>query len=330
MKKIILFFGNIFRIGKPASDLHYKTYGKDHEVRIIHYNTAGQYDDMLAATSAALQTWTNELNIEDFTKGVKKGKTGTVDTFFVDFKADMTVNEKTIGSQFGPSTETYIEFFPKGLNEYSIANKTTIETLLSRLKSAVTAHSTSFQPAFVTKLQGYSTIYENIRNLQLGKKEDVKDFILTTDELRAKLEKQITINIHTLAIEYIDEPEKAAAFFNQSLLNPSHHHPQDDNNAGPYLLPLPIGETIRAKIELVDEMTFFLLIKNNRTTPMYGYTSDHITGEPASATPIAWQPAEEKIFSYAQLGGKPYLFFYTESTEIVGEVIIFRLGAKND
>ena len=330
MKKILFFFGNIFRSGKPASDLHYKTYGKDHEVRIIHYNTAGQFDDMLAATSAALQAWTGELNTEDQTKAIKKGKTGTVDTFIVDFKADMTKNEKTIGSLFATDNETYIEFFPKGLNEYSIANKTTIETLLSRLKAAVTAHSTSFPPAFVTKLQGYTTTYENIRNLQLGKIEDVKDFILTTDELRIKLEKQITINIHNLAIKYIDEPEKAAAFFNQSLLNPSHHHPQGGSGTGPYLLDLPIGETRRAEIDLVNEMTFFLLIKNNRTTPIYGYTCDHINGEPASLTPIVWQPAEEKILSYPQMGGKPYLFFFTESTEIIGQVSILRLGAMND
>jgi len=324
MKKILFFLGNIFRSGKPASDLHFKTYGTDHRVRINHYNTAGEFDDMLAATDDALEACFGEMDVEDQTKAIKKGKTGTVDKFFVDFKADMTLNEKIIGGQFLPDSETYIEFFPKGLTEY------TIEMLLNRLKAAVTAHSTSFPPAFVTKLQGYITTYNNIRSTQLDKKEDVRGFILTTDELRAKLEKQITINIHTLAIKYIDEPEKAAAFFNQSLLNPSHHHPQGGTNTGPYVLDLPIGETRRADIEMVDEMTFFLLIKNNRTTPMYGYTSDHITGEPASLTPIVWQPAEEKIFSYAQMGGKPYLFFFTESTEIIGQVSIVRLGAMND
>ena len=330
MRKLEFNFGNLMDTGVHASDLHFKTFVIDHDVRTTHYNTAGQYAAMQAATQPKIAAFIGEHDTEDFTKGVKKGTTRTVDTFIVDFKSDLELNEKTIGSVFLTSSADYLHFFPTGMTEYSNATKTTIETLLNRFKQAITAHSTSFAPAFVTKMQGYITTYLHIRNLQLDKKEDVKGFILTTDELRRKLELQISINIHTLAIEFIEEPAKGLAFFNQSLLNPSHHHPQDGTNTGPYLLQLPIGETSRAKIEMVNEITFFLLIKNNRTTPMYGYTCDHIEGLPVSATLIEWQPAEEKILSYAQLGGKPYLFFYTESTEIVGEASIYRLGAKND
>ncbi|MEI6122529.1 MAG: hypothetical protein WCQ95_02765 [Bacteroidota bacterium] len=294
-------------------------------MHIAHYNTSGQYDTMLTETETAHNAYYGEINNEDVTLALRKSHTLSVDITITNLKLDIRKDESTIKSKFFSDTPTYLEVFPRGLNEYNIANKTNIEILLNRLKHFGTTHALSFDSAFVTKLTGYLTNYLAARGPQLATKQDTKDLILTTAQIRTALEHQITKNILTLALANITTPEVAQAFFNQKLLHPTHHHPQGDQNTGEYILPVLANQTALADFTLQNQPDYYLLLANTGATVLQAYTCDHITGLPIPLSMIELLPGTEKVFSYAELGARSYLFFINPSPDTDGEISITQL-----
>ena len=199
--------------------------------------------------------------------------------------------------------------------------------MINRLKAAVDNHVALFDTVFVTLIHGFKTRYDNARGIQLTKKEDVTAGVITKADARLNLEKQLTINLLNLAIEFIDNPEQGWAFFNQNLLNPTHKHPQGGELKGKYVLDILTNVKTMADFKLKNETDYYLLLKNTSTELIFGYTCKDTSGNPIPITYFKLEPGASKIFSYAELGGMEYLFFYTESTEIVGQVTIEQVNA---
>lgn len=322
MKNLVGIFGNLFAAGAVASDLHTKNFSEDLLVRITHYNDLGQYDVMLNDTQAAHTAFFGEITSEDILKALRMGRTRSVDIIIDRFKTNISHYEDVINVKYLKEDPKYIEVFPQGVTEYSKASKTNITVLFTRIGTWVTTNAAGFDPAFVTEVSGYLTDYNTARGEQLDKKQDVKAAIFTSADARTALELQLSKNLLNLAIEFMDEPAKGCAFFNQNLLNPTHRHPQGEDSTGIYTLAIPVGVKKMAEFQLIDEPDYYLLISNTGACSVYGYTCADETGLPVAATPFMLEPGESMVYSYIELGSKPNLFFYTESPDTEGEVTI--------
>ncbi len=319
--------GNLFDVGERASDLHTKNFSSDMIIKITNRNTQGQYDVPLNLLEARYTAFYGEITNKDIKLALQQSRTRSVDIQIANFKKKLPYISGVIGNAFPENEGIYQEFFPHGVTEYSNANKTTIEVLLTRLKTGVTTHSGQLTPAFVTEVSGFLLSYNTARGVQLQLKDDVHSAVLTKAQQRENLEKEMTKFLHTLAIEFIDTPEVGRAFYNQNLLNPTHRNPKGGDAKGKLLLAIPVLTKVRADFELQNQPDYYLLLENTGTEPVFAYTCSDTTGEPVPAEPFKIMPGEKPVMSYAQLGARPYIFFYIESHNNAGEISITQVDA---
>jgi hypothetical protein len=320
-------FGNLFDSGTQASELHLKNFVQDLMIRIAHYNTGGQYDSMLNAIEAVYTLFFGEITNKDVKLALQQSRTRSVDIVMENFKKDIKIIYKTVTLKYALTDPPYQEVFPYGATEYHEINKTTADTLFTRLETFAGNHAGEFDAAFITKLKGYITSFNAARGIQLAAKEDVTGAVLTKSNARIKLEKAVSVCLHQVAIEFIDDPKQGRAFFNQRLLFPSHHNPQGGTEED-YVLPIPVNVKAKADFEMKNEPDYYLLMSNTGQVNITGYTTDDPTGLTFdSSTKFTMVPGNELIKSYAQMGSHKFLFFYTESTDTAGEVTIEQVDA---
>lgn len=327
MINLISIFGNLFDSGIKASDIHTKNFSEDMIVRITHCNTGGQYDTMLNHTEAAHTQFFGQITNKEVLLALRISRTRSVDIVLENFEKKVTVIGDNVGSKFEKNTPEFLEFFPHGINDYHNATKEKFPVLIDVLLSAVNAHAASFATEFVDMIQKFKEDFDVARGVQLEKKEDVTAAVLTKAQARVALEIQLSRNILDLASEYILEPEKGIAFFNQNLLNPTHRHPQGGDETGQYVLGIPVGIKTMADFQLQNLPDYYLLISNTGPSTIFGYTCADNSGLPVSASPFKLEPGEARVFSYEDLGGLLYLFFYTDSPDTDGEVTIDQVDA---
>jgi hypothetical protein len=330
MKNLSVHFGNLFQTGGPISETRIKSFAIDHLVKIAHFNTGGQYDAMLNDTQLAYTAFFGEITDEDAMKALQKSRTRSVDLFIKSFKGQISDVRDVIASVLKAKSPEYLEFFPRGVSEYTNATKSNIDVLLDRFKVKIISFSTSFSAVFVAQVKAFSDQYDMARGAQLATKEDVSAYIGTTAEKREKLEKQMSKNVMTLAIEFYDEPEKALAFFNQGLLR-KRSHPKTGEINSEYTLAVPEGMNVIADFTLKNEPGYYLLIANTGGGPVFFYSAADTTGLPVPATAIELAAGAEGTYSAAQLGspGNPYLFFFIKEPDSEGEVTISEVDSPD-
>ncbi|MEI8201379.1 MAG: hypothetical protein WCH34_00080 [Bacteroidota bacterium] len=319
---LIRLFGNFFSSGERMSEEDFRKFVLRHLVRAAHYNTSGQYSQLITSTQTLYEDYYGEIHDEDVDKALKKSLTHAVDLFLTNFHADSHKIHVVIEGVFDLNTAEILEFYPHGNTEYSTMNKTTAETLFNRLKTAVNKYSASFTPAFVTKINNLPTQYNSVRGVQLEKIEDVTDFINTTEEKRLALELQICRNIHDLAKEYLTEPAKGLAFFDLSLVRSRKRTTIDDNEG--YILEIPKLSTVKADMNLQYTPDYYLAVANNGTVDLKGYSSATPGDHPTPATTYLFQAGKEVIINPLELGahGNPYFYLVNQDPNEDGEVSI--------
>ena len=329
MKDFRSLFGNQFASGIVASDIHTKNFTEDMLVRYAHYNTSGQYDVVINLTETAYNAFFGQITNKAVLMALRISRTNSVNTILGSFEKSVTHIGNVVAAKFVKGSDEYLEFFPLGLSDYHNATKEKFPTLISVLKAAVDNHSAAFDPAFVTMIHDYQAKFDNARGVQLEKKEDVTAIVQTKAITRGKLELQLSLNLLNLAIEFMQDPEKGWAFFNQNLLNPTHKHPQGGDLKGDYVLNLPFGKKTRADFKLQDAPDYYLMIHNTGNADAIGYTCKDTTGDPVPMSYFKLAKGETKVFSYQDMGGMDYLFFYFTGTDtaITGQVTITQVDA---
>jgi hypothetical protein len=119
---------------------------------------------------------------------------------------------------FGEGTAEYREIFPQGLTYYTRASMQTIKQRLDYVVEKFAKYQTQLGAALVTEFTELRTSFNAARDEQVEDKGSVgqaRDAVKTT---RTALELQLTDNVLTLAKQFKGQPEKAAVFFNQALL----------------------------------------------------------------------------------------------------------------
>ncbi len=246
-------FKNHFSTARISDD-NFRKFANDHVARITANNKNGQYTQMLQLTTQLAVDYDTLIKQEDSTFATQQGNTIKTDQITEQFKKTVSQKEGTVRGEFGVDSPEYQEFFPNGLTEYSTATRANIETLLQRLidKSQKYANilGNNLYNIFVT----LQTQYQTARNEQLiviGNVDMLKSQVTTA---REALEKQIMINILTLAIEFLDNPDRADDFFDQSIIRPKQS--KDDGTVEESIAADAIQNIESKGIKDTSEITF--------------------------------------------------------------------------
>jgi len=216
MLRISRYFENPFD-DREISDDEIRDFTVDHLSRVTAAGDA-DFDEILAATDTALQNFSGKVSSESTALAIRKARTAATNALAEKIKSLWSQREGKIRDLFGKGTEKYIEFYPGGISEYSGAGVGQIETLLVRYAKAATDNLATVGQPFVTEWSGLQTQWQAVRGTQVSQKGAPSTAGDANTTARTALEKQLMVNIFTIAAKYVGEPEKASVFFNQSLL----------------------------------------------------------------------------------------------------------------
>ena len=218
MMQLERFFENPFDT-REISDDNLKKFSEDCLRRMsAGLGDAGDPEGILAATAAAHDGYFGALTDEDTKTALRKALTISMNGVLVEFQRTVSRREGTIRGEFGADSPQYTEFFPGGLTEYANATLANVETLMKRMATAAKKYEAALGKPFVDRFAGLLAQFKTARTAQLEGKGGVAASNTLTKEKRDALLLQLFDDLLVLARRHKDEPERAAEYFDQSII----------------------------------------------------------------------------------------------------------------
>jgi len=173
---------------------------------------------VLTPTKAAFGAFDAALSARTTLQATQSGGTITKDEALELFRTTVRQREGRVRDKFAKGSGTYAEFFPQGLGEYNKARHGQIPGLLDRLITGATKHKAELGPELLAEFTALKNTFSNAREGQVDAKGDLAQARTNVAITRTALELQIGKNILAIASHHIGTPERAADYFNQSLL----------------------------------------------------------------------------------------------------------------
>jgi len=173
---------------------------------------------LLAPTQAAFDAFDGKLSARTTLQATQSGGTITKDEALQLIRSTIRQREGRIRDKFAKGSGPYAEFFPQGLMEYSRARIGQVTGLLDRLIAAATKHQAVLGPELLAEFQTLKATFAAARDGQVDTKGDLAQARANVASSRDVLELQIGRNILAIASHHLGQPERAADYFNQSLL----------------------------------------------------------------------------------------------------------------
>jgi hypothetical protein len=219
MTELYKYFENIFQDPKITPQ-RLEEFTDDHLERLIANNTGGIYDAIILATTTKRDTFHNTVVVKGSETSQRIGSTVTKETMKKGFITFMRVKSNFIADKFGKPSAGYSAFYPYGLTTWNHATDQGLTDMADEAVEAATTHQGVLGLQFLTDITAMRDAYVNAESGQTSEKGDVAN--ARAAELMAEhdLQIQLTINVHTIAIENSDGPaqEIANTFFEESLL----------------------------------------------------------------------------------------------------------------
>lgn len=221
MKDLKTFFEDIFN--DPAiTDERLISYTNDHIARMVANNPGSVFASIIAASNGAVETLGVALIAKGGNIGDRIAKTGTKNQARKNFTAFIRQQEGTIKGKYGELSEPYKEFFPFGLTPFSKATDLQYGLLVANIVNRATQYVADLGAPFLADATALADAYNSAEDEQTTEKGEVSNSTSTASVERADLTKQLTINVLTIALQFILQPEKAEVYFDTSLLFPQH------------------------------------------------------------------------------------------------------------
>ena len=194
------------------------TFATDHLAKLNNNNPSAIYTAVIAATTTKLQAFKDNLVGASGSLGVQMGSTNTKNVAKEALLAFVSRKAKALSDIFYNNKPAYIEFYPRGLDEYNHAGLEELATLAGRYKTATAKYVVPLGAGFKTEADVLMDAYINSRAVQVGKKGTANDGNITVNAVRKALTIQLTVNVHTIAINNVDNLTAITTYFNESLL----------------------------------------------------------------------------------------------------------------
>jgi len=213
-------FNNIFDDVKITT-VRLANFAEEALNRLLSQNQNKEFDLMIGFLETPVAELLSYISAVDVALGIQKGKTLTNDEFIKLFKKTMSDKEGVIADAMGGfNTPAFIEFYPKGVTEYSKATKTNLPTLISRVNKAATTHKAKLSPALLATLQAFESSWQANRDTQVQQKGTLSDSRADRNALRTNVEMALLKAVHATALAYPGDVEKCTVFYKFHLLYP--------------------------------------------------------------------------------------------------------------
>ncbi len=176
------------------------------------------FDSMISGTRTKIDDFKLSIAEQSTESSQREGKTISLDDSITDMKTFISYKEGVIADKFHPGTPVYEEFYPHGKSEYRRAAKKDIETVFKRFIETLTRHKDSFDEAMLIEANEKYIACLTARETQLESKGKVKHGSTDIDRKRYALGVQMYKNLLTLLLINAEEPLKALAYFDESMI----------------------------------------------------------------------------------------------------------------
>ena len=210
-------FQNFFADEKITTE-RLKAFAQDNVSRLTANNPGSVYNSIITATNTRITELDTAITARASDAGAQTGSVFTKDAARAAFQDYISRKEGLVKSTFGKPSAQYNEFFPQGLSAF---HKATDEEFLNLAQTAVekaTTYETELGATFKTELTALFNAYKDALEATIDSKGETSD--AQTDERLAtyNLQIQLVTNVHTVALQNIEQGELALTYFNQSLL----------------------------------------------------------------------------------------------------------------
>ncbi len=196
-----------------------KGFTEDHIQRLTANNPGGIFTGILTAILTAYNNFYGNLASKSVNEAAQEGKTIAMNESRDELEKNLSDNEKLIAYTYRTNKPFYEEFYPLGLTEYSNADLDTFGTITLRYKTVLGNHSADFPGPFVTEYGTKHSTFVTNRSAQSTAKSAVDSEISDMATTRPALAKQLTINVLTIALQYVGDDSKATVYFDQAILD---------------------------------------------------------------------------------------------------------------
>jgi hypothetical protein len=218
------FFNNQFEDPR-ITNLRLTNFAEDSLTRFTTLAIEGQFALTITAITAAVENLREDLGEVDSSLNDQKIKTFKVTNFLTSFKQTMrAVEGMIILRSGGQNSDLYKALYPKGITEYSKANKTKMPVLMLRMNDVATNYETALGTEIAERLGSLKTGWQSLRSTQTQQKTEVEDNRTSRTIARKTLEMTMTNALHTVALAFPGQPDKCNNFFNFRLLLGTKHH----------------------------------------------------------------------------------------------------------
>lgn len=200
------------------SDGKLRTYADDHLLRLANNNPGAVYAPLITDTTAAYNAYYGAMSDEVNKEAMTEGLTITMNTAKDAVLAKLSSQRDLVAYKFGDTSAIYQQFFPQGLNEYNRAPLDELITILDRYLAAATTHLTLDFPAEVTEVGNLITAYKDARTAQRNAFSETDALRTDRREARKALTRQLTKNILTLAIDFMEDLDNFDDYYDAELL----------------------------------------------------------------------------------------------------------------
>lgn len=173
---------------------------------------------LLAPTEAAFDDFDGKLAARAVLQATQSGGTITKDEALQLFRTTVRQREGRVRDKFAKGSAAYVEFYPQGLQEYNKARLGQVPALLDRFIAAAGKYQTELGPELLAEFTAMKTTFSTARDGQVEAKGDLAQARANVAASRSALELQLGRNILAIASHHLGQPERAADYFNQSLL----------------------------------------------------------------------------------------------------------------
>ncbi len=272
--------------------------------------------DIIDDTKPLLEEYTLAVKQIHSGKATRTARTFTVDQCIEKFKKLVAQREGLIRSKFGKSSEAYLEFFPKGLKQFSSVTKKNIDDLFDQVIKGSNTYKPELGPELEQEFTDCYHTYKVALDSQEGKKGDVNISVKDIEIISSRLKRQLALNIHKLAILYIDNPGYAKTFFINSLLGAKSKSKQTGVTSNTYTVTIPANATKEAGFAFSVDKTMLFSNVGSEAVLVYGAAT---VDAPLSPTAIELLSGEEKEITATQLGAPANRFILMMNKSLLVE-----------
>ncbi len=173
---------------------------------------------LIIESESSYDEWASSLSDKSTNKSMREGKTINLDDSLENLRDLVSRKAGVIADKFPRGTPVYEELYPGGVSEYKRVSKENAANIFGRFIKVLGLHKNVLGEDIFNEVNDSYNLFTTAKDEQSSSKSQVTDKIGLYQEKRRQLSVQLFKNLLTLLLINLEQPEKAAKYFDESML----------------------------------------------------------------------------------------------------------------